>query len=73
MIRTNLLKAKMVENGLTQRSLARDMGISKNTMNLKINGISPFTVDELQKMCALLGLESPEEKCAIFLPKSSQI
>lgn len=61
------LKAKMIEHGYTQRSLAHELGMNKNTLNSRINGESSFRVDEVEKVCVLLDITTPEEKCAIFL------
>ena len=43
---TNKLKAALVESGLSQRKLAEIMNVSKNTINAKINGKSPITINE---------------------------
>lgn len=40
------LKAALVEAGYDQRSLAKEMKMSKNTLNAKLNGKSPITIDE---------------------------
>lgn len=40
MVNKRLLMSEMVLNGYNQRSLAEEIGMSKNTMNLKINGKS---------------------------------
>ena len=44
---TNLLKAKIVENGDTQAQLAAALGISASNMNDKINGKSDFRQNEI--------------------------
>ena len=67
MINTNMLKSKMVLKGYTQRTLANDMNINKDTLNCKINGRSCFDTDQVTKLCELLDIEDPAEKCAIFL------
>ena len=72
MIDTQKLKAKIVEAGMTQRKLAPLVGMGVTSLGKKINGQSAFTVPEVLKVCDALGIEANEEKCAIFLPKSSQ-
>ena len=71
MINTNLLKGKIMAAGYTQESLAREMGISKNTMSAKVNGKSLY-VDEAEKMCYILGINEPYERAQIFLGVPSQ-
>lgn len=65
MINTNKIKAALVEKGFTQRSLAREMKIAKNTLNAKINGKAPISIEEATKLAEFLNL-SKEEFDAIF-------
>lgn len=64
---TNKLKGKIVEAGYSQRSLALELGISKNTLNAKINGKLPFNTVEIEKICEKLGIHDCVEKASIFL------
>lgn len=62
------VKAAVVESGYSQTALAKDMGMSKNTLNLKLNGHSDFTISEMWKMCQILAI--PKERIPeIFLPQ----
>lgn len=63
----NKLKGKIVEAGYSQRSLARELGISKNTLNAKVNGKTPFNTVEIEKLCDKLGISDCAEKASIFL------
>lgn len=72
MIHSLRLKAIILEKGYTQRTLAERLGINKNTLNSKINGNSQFNIDEVDQICKILGINSAEEKCSIFLHNSSQ-
>ena len=72
MLNANLFKAAIVRNGLTQGELARRMGISQNTLSSRITGATPFTVDEIDKACEILDLNSCDEVCSIFLANISQ-
>ena len=63
----NKLKGKIAEAGYSQRSLAAELGISKNTLNSKINGKTPFNTAEIELICKKLGIHDASEKVAIFL------
>ena len=65
------LKARIMGGGYTQRSLAKAIGISKNTLNSKVNGNVQFNLDEVEKICKVLHIDTSEEKCAIFLQGTS--
>ena len=71
-MQVNKLKSRIVEAGYTQKSLAKAMGISKNTLNSKINGKTQFNLKEVDTLCELLAICAPEEKAQIFLICSSQ-
>lgn len=71
MVNALQLKARIMSEGHTQRSLAKAIGISKNTLNSKINGGSQFNIDEVEKICDVLHIHDPEDKCAIFLRGTS--
>lgn len=64
---SNKLKAKIVEAGFSQRSLARELGMSKNTLNSKVNGKIPFNTVEIERICEKLGIHDGAEKASIFL------
>lgn len=63
----NKLKGKIVEAGYTQRTLAVELGMSKNTLNAKVNGKKPFNTIEIERICDKLGIDSGAEKAEIFL------
>ena len=62
----------IVRAGMTQKELASRIGMSKNTMNAKINGRAPFNTNEIDSICDELSITSNVEKALIFLSKSSQ-
>ncbi len=68
MLNTNALKGKIVANGYTQQQLANTMKLSLNTISSKINGKKAFTLPEVEKLCDILKIDDPLEKCSIFLP-----
>lgn len=66
MVNTRKLKAAIVEAGETQQTLAYKMNCCKNTICAKINNKSSFTVDEVKKLCQILGIQEPSEREEIF-------
>ena len=67
MVNPNLLKGKITAAGYTQQKLATAVGMSVNSLNAKINGRKTFDADEVIRICNVLGIVNPEEKCEIFL------
>jgi transcriptional regulator with XRE-family HTH domain len=63
----NKLKGKIAEAGFSQRSLAEALGMSKNTLNAKVNGKVPFNTVEIEQICKVLGIHDVTEKATIFL------
>lgn len=59
MLNANLLRAKIVENGMTQEEVAKAIGITPKTFSLKINS-GKFGLDEADKLIELLKIEKPE-------------
>lgn len=53
---SNLLKAKMVEKGITQLEMAKGLGISTTSLCRKINGHNELTLSEVIKIMKTLGL-----------------
>lgn len=60
------LKGKIVEAEYSQRSLAAELRMSKNTLNSKINGRIPFNTVEIERICEKLGIYDGAEKASIF-------
>ena len=67
MVNANLLKGKIVTAGFNQKSLAKEVDMSINSLNAKINGRKKFDTEEIAKICSTLGITDPNEKCNIFL------
>lgn len=72
MTNKNALMGKIVSAGYTQVTIAKALGMSKNTINAKINNRKPFDTDTVLKMCELLNIHDDSEKVDIFLCKPSQ-
>lgn len=67
MVNTNLLKGKIAAAGYTQKALAPVIGMSKNTLNAKVKGRKNFNTHEIARICDVLSIIDPAEKCNIFL------
>lgn len=67
MTNTIELKKEMLDAGISQRKLSDITGITKNTLNRKINNYSEFTGLEISAVCNALGIVDPVRKCDIFL------
>ena len=63
MINTNLLKGKILSAGFTQQTLAPLVKMSVNSLNAKINGRKVFDTDEVERICDILNITDPVEKC----------
>lgn len=61
------LKAAIVRAGYNQLKLADEMGMSKNTLNAKVNGKSDISLTEAVKLSKILNINTIEEKSEIFL------
>lgn len=62
MFNPNMLRAEIARNGLTQKDVAKSIGISANTFSKKMSDGS-FGLAEANIMIDLLGIKNPE---AIF-------
>lgn len=54
------LLGRMKECGFTQEKLAKAVGMSKNTLNLKLNNKYSFSQDEIIAICKLLNIPISE-------------
>ena len=66
----NKIRAKIVEQGMTQGEVAKIIGISPNSLSRKLLGKRDFLLSEVIALCSVLALDKPEE---IFLDEKSQI
>ena len=65
MINTNLLKGRIVSKGLSQRKMAKMLGIAEKTFYDKMKkGV--FTSNEIEAMMSILEIDNPVE---IFFAK----
>lgn len=66
MIQKNILKSKLTLNEITQRDLAKRLGLAEVTINKKVNGAIDFSLEEIAKMKDYLRL-SNDEVVKIFI------
>lgn len=66
MINTELLNQKIVESGKTRRFLAKQCGITVQSLRLKIKNQLDFKIPEVQVLCEELSITSLKEKESIF-------
>lgn len=57
MTNTRLLKSYIIKNGLTQKELAKIVGISFACLNAKINNKKDFKSKEIYKICEILNIK----------------
>lgn len=72
MVNTNRLKGLIISAGFSQRSFAIEIGMNKDTFNLKLNNKSDFKTGEIEKICKILHIDKPSDKVDIFLFQPSQ-
>lgn len=58
MVNTLKIKARMVEFGLTQKDIARELGIAIPTVSQKINNIRPMHLKEADLLADLLKINT---------------
>jgi antitoxin component HigA of HigAB toxin-antitoxin module len=66
MTNVELLKEKVAKSGLKSSFIAESVGISRGSWYNKLNGKSPFTAEEIKKLCDTLHITSLREREEIF-------
>lgn len=66
MIDVNAVKSARVRAGLNQSEIAEKIGISVGSYCAKENGRVDFKASEIEVFCDVCGIETADEKCAIF-------
>lgn len=63
----SLIKYWLSKNNISQKELAKKLGINENTLSLKINGYLSTTTKDALKICKILHIDNLEERAKIFL------
>ena len=58
MINANLIRGKIVENGMTQAEVAAAIGVTAKTFSLKMHS-GKFGLEEVDKLIQVLKIEEP--------------
>lgn len=61
MVNTRKVKARVIELGLTQKDIAKDMGLDYTALNLKLNNKRRLYIDEVGKLCKILKIGTKED------------
>ena len=66
MTNTTLLNERIERSGYKRSYIAKALGLSAYGLAKKIQNETEFKASEINALCGLLKIESPEEKEAIF-------
>ena len=66
MTNTTELKAMMVRNGYTAEQLAKEIGMTPQSLSYKINNKREFTATEINNVSKALGLTLEEKEIIFF-------
>lgn len=61
MTNSQKLKAEVIRNGLTQKELANKLGISFQSLNMKINNKRQFKASEISELSKILNIANVNE------------
>lgn len=53
------LKTLLYDHKITQKQIARHLGVTEHTLSDKMRGVREFTYSEVYHICRLLGIENP--------------
>lgn len=60
MINASKIKGRMREKEITQAQAAAYLGMAQSTFNQKVNNIRVMNLDEAEKLCEILEVDSGE-------------
>lgn len=66
MVNTELLNKRIEQSGYKRSHIASELNITRQSFSSKVNNSTEFLSSEVQKLCKVLGIESLDEKEAIF-------
>ena len=61
LVNTKKVNARILELSLTQEIVAKELGITYTTLNLKINNKRRLYIDEMIKLCDVLNITTTSE------------
>ena len=63
---TAKLNKRIEDSGLKKSYIAKVLGMADSTLSRKISNVQDFKASEIDALCNILGIDSLEEKEAIF-------
>lgn len=66
MINSNRIKGRLVEMGMTNKDVAKELNLALSTVSQKINNIRPMTLTEAEKLRKLLKIKDSEFTAYFF-------
>lgn len=66
------LRAELASRRMTQRTLARRIGVSRMWVNPRLTGAIPLDMDDLEAICAALGVK-PERMLLPQIPHTADV
>lgn len=60
MINSNKIKGRMVELGITQKDIARELRIAPPTVSQKINNVRPMDLNEAEILARMLRIDAED-------------
>lgn len=60
MLNVNKVRGRLAELGLTQKDVAKTLGVAASTASQKLNRVRPLYLDEAEKLAVLLQLEDSQ-------------
>ena len=70
MVDFEVLKSKMKDSGMTVVAIARQSGISRETLYNRLKGVGEFTASEIDTLTKTLRLTKKEQEKIFFAPDS---
>lgn len=70
MVDTDKLKGLLVSKGFRQEDAAKQIGISTQTLNGKINNKTDFLSSEIEQLCELLEIRDAKTVVEVFFSKN---
>ena len=62
----NLLNQEIEKSGKKLKALARDLDLSYSGLRRKLDGIYEFNRSEIETLCKVLNLNTPEDRDRVF-------